>query len=134
MGRKDPRDTYPSRYDARNNVTCGTTPDVDMRSVLETTSQQVRDLASLVREMASDIHFLKSNPMPPVTSADNDNPNLPTPDVVGRPPAFVAVPLPLPPVVPTRERVHYESDTRPKRTVKLKDYAAFLIRGLARKI
>jgi len=120
---EDLRDTYLSWYDARNNIPRGTTPDDDIRSVLETTSQQVWDLASLVSELKSEIRLLKSNPVPPATTAYNDSPNPPTTDGVGRPLAFVAVPLPLPPVVPIGEPVHYDSDTRPKRTVKLESYA-----------
>jgi len=124
MGREDPRDTNPAQYDASNNIPRSTTPDVDIRSVLETTSQQVQDLASLVLELKSEIRILKSNPIPTATAADNDSPNPPTPDGVGRlPSAVVAVPLPLPPVVPTGEPVHYDSDTRPKCTVKLESYA-----------
>jgi len=130
MGARDnPWDPYPSRYDTRNHIppeapphrqVRGTVPDVDMRSALDTTSQQIRDLASLVSQLASEVLLLKSNPTPPATTADNNSPNPLTPDVVGCPPA---VPLPVPPVVPTGEPVHYASDTRPKHTVKLEHNA-----------
>jgi len=65
---------------------------------------------------------IRKSILPRPRPADNDSPNPPTPDGVGRLQAVVAVPLPLPPVVPTGEPVHYDSDTRPKRTVKLESY------------
>jgi len=64
---------------------------------------------------------MKYNPTPTATAAHNDSPNPPTPDDVGRLPAAVAVPLPLPPVAPTGEPVHCNPDI-PKRTVKLESY------------
>jgi len=124
VGNEDPRNTYPLPYDARNNIppeafahrrVRGTTPDVDMRPACDTTYLLFRDMASLVSQLASEVQFLKSNPMPPATAADNHSLSIFTPDAVGRPPAVVAVPLPTPLVVSTGKPVHYESGTRPKR-------------------
>jgi len=127
MGREGPRDTHPSRYDARNNIPRGTMPDVDMRSTPDANSQQIRDLTSKVSQLASesDFRLFKDNLTPPSTAADNDCPSPLTPDVVNRPPAVVAVPLPIPPVMPSGEPVYYDSGPRPKRQhiVKLESYA-----------
>jgi len=108
MEGEDPRDTYPSRYDAGNNIPRGTVRDVDMRSTPDTNSQQMRDLTSIVSQLASQFPLFKDNLTPPATAADNDCPSPLTSDVVGHPPAVVAVPLPIPPVVPTGEPVHYD--------------------------
>jgi len=54
MGREEPRDTYPSPYDARNNIPRGTMPEVDVRSAPDANSQQKRDLTSLVSQLASE--------------------------------------------------------------------------------
>jgi len=100
-------------------------PEVDMRYAPDANSQQIRDLTSIVSQLASKFRLLKDNLTPPATAADNDCPNPLTPDVVGRPPAVVAVSLPIPPVVPTGEPVHYDSGPRPKKQyiVKLESYA-----------
>jgi len=74
--------------------------------------------------LASEVLLLKANPTPPAATADNGSLSPLTPNVVVRPSAVVAVPLPIPPVVPTSEPVHYELGARPKHhTVKLKNYA-----------
>jgi len=96
-----------------------------MRPVRDTTTQQFRDMALLVSELASEVLLLKSNATPPATIVDNDSLSPLTPGVVGRPPKVVATPLPTPLVVPTSEPVHCESGARPKRqhTVKLENDA-----------
>jgi len=126
MEREDPRDTYPSRHDAGNNIPRGTVPDVNMRSTPDMNSQQKRDLTSIVSQLASEFQLFKDNLMPPATAADNDCPSPLTPDIVGHPPAVVSVPLPIPPVVPTGEPVHYDSGPRPTKQhiVKLESYAS----------
>jgi len=66
-------------------------------------------MASLVSQLASEVLLLKTNLKPPAIAADNDSLSPLTHDVVGHPPAVATVPLPIPPVVPTGEPVHYES-------------------------
>jgi len=125
MGREDPRDTYLSWYDARNNIPRDTVPDIDMRSARDMIAQKFRDMALRVSQLASEVQLLKSNPTPPATAADNDSLSTTTPDVVSHPPAAVAVPLPIPPVVPIGEPIHYASGSRPKlpNTVTFENYA-----------
>jgi len=125
MVREDSRDTYPPRYDAHNNIPHATMPHVHMRTDLDAHSQLKRDLTALVSQFASKIQLLTDNPMPPDTAADIDSPSPLTPDVVGRPPAVVAVPPPIPPAVPTGEPAHYDSGPRPQRQhiIKLESYA-----------
>jgi len=64
--------------------------DVDMRRPRDTSSQQLRDMATLVSQLASKVPLLKSNPTPPATAADNDSISPLFPDVATH---AVAVPL-----------------------------------------
>jgi len=90
----------------------------------DTTSQQLLNMVSLVSQLASVALLPKYHPTPPATAADIDSLSLLTPDVAGRSLAVMAVPLPIPLVVPTGEPVHYTPCARPKRqhTVKLDNY------------
>jgi len=131
VGREDSKDTHSARADTGHHIPSAavthrwvrtTIPDVDMRSERETVSQQFRDMASMVNQLASEVLQLKSNPTPPATAANNDSLSHLT---VSFPPAVVAIPLPTPLVVSTGEPVHYDSGPRPKRQyfLKLESYA-----------
>jgi len=124
---------YATRAAARNHIppeatthrwVRSTIPDVDPRPNRDTVSQQVRDMASMISQLASEVLPLKSIPTPPATVADNNSLSPLAPKTVSLPPTVVPTPLPIPPVVPTGEPVHYTSGARPKRqhTVKLDNY------------
>jgi len=51
----------------------GAALDVDTRRPRDLSSQQFRDMATLVSQLASEVLLLKSNPTPPATAADNDS-------------------------------------------------------------
>jgi len=132
MGHEDPKNTYSIRHKTLKNVpqeafahrqARGTIP--DMRPERDTNSQQFRDMASLVSQLAAEVLQLKSNHTPPATTADADSISPLTARAVNRLPDVVAVPLPPTPAVPTGEPVHCDSGARPKRqhSVKLKNYA-----------
>jgi len=126
------RNTYAARVAARNHIppeattyhwVRSTVSEVDMISALETYTQQVRDMVSLVSQLLSEVRPLNSNLTPTATSANNDSPIPPKTDALDHTPAVVPVPLPVPPVVPTGEPVHYGYNNFLKRTVKLECYA-----------
>jgi len=107
MGHEGPRDPYCSRNETRNQVPQEASahrqarsriPDIDMRPEPDTTSQQFRDMASLVSQfqyttsqqcrdmaslvsqLASEVLLLRSNPTPPATAAGSDSLSPPTPE------------------------------------------------------
>jgi len=78
----------------------------------------------MISQLASEVLQLKSNPTPPATAADNDSLSPLAPETVSLPPQIVPTPLPLPPVVPAGEPLHYDSLPRPKKyTVKLESFS-----------
>jgi len=102
VGCEDNRDTYSACADARHHIPPAavthrwvrtTIPDVDMRAERETASQQFRDMASMVNQLASEVLQLKSNPTPPASAADNDSLSPLATDTVSLSPAVVAIPL-----------------------------------------
>jgi len=133
LGSNDYRNTYTLRNDTHHSIPSDSfanarvrelAPDTDMRLERETTAQQHQDLVKLVSQLRSEIPSLLPVPNPPATLADCVRISIITPLTVTRPHTALVIPLPTPPVVPTGEPLHYDSNTRPRRhTIKLESYA-----------
>jgi len=108
------------------------TRDIDIRPTRDDPSQQVRDMASLVSRLASEVLLLKTNNTPPVTADNGDSfgpvnidgdRRLPSsqPNSVDPP----SQPTVSPPVVPIGEPIHPGGGSRPnnKCSVRLETYA-----------